>query len=195
MPLPYSNETLTSPDGIECRVLEASRVNFDNAARGRKSTETLVRCAEGGEDITTRNTEGKIENTYIAKKGDAIFINLHNHNDIYVPGNPDGSRWQFSELAAKGYVITGEDMENGGVRVKNGATFKILPEAIESPSCIKDAWGAGHHQYLYPGATLKLNDNGLVTGIDKSAFDATWEITTPAKTALPAPAAPKPPKP
>lgn len=180
MTLPYLDETLLSPDGIRCRVLDVARIDFAGAVTGRKAAETLVRRARGGEDITTRNAEGKVENTYVARTGDAIFINLHNRSDIYVPGNADGTRWQFDELEAKGYIILGEDAQNGGIRVKNGAAARLLHEAVREASCIADAWGPGKHQFLFEGATLKLNDDGRITGIDKSAFDATWELTAPA---------------
>lgn len=195
MKLPHTGEIQKSDDGIACEVIDTSKVDFSGAQLGRKSAETLVRLAHGGEEIVTRNKEGKIENSYVAKAGDAIFINLHNMNDMYVPGNPDGSRWQFQDLEKKGYVIVGDDHENGGIRVKNGQSFKILHEAVEKPSCIKDAWGPGQHQFLFPGATLKLNDNGSVTGIDQSAFGTpgspgTWEILSAPSAA---PAAQKPP--
>ena len=177
MPLPYKEEFIASPDGISCKILDTAHVDFSSAAEGRKATETLVRCAVGGERIETKNSERKVESVYIAKAGDAIFINLHNLDDIYVPGNPDGSRWQFKDLTSKGYEITGDDQENGGVRVKSSRTAKLLHEAVEQPTCIKDAWGKDQHQFLFVGATLKKDDNGNVTGIDKEAFDATWEIT------------------
>ncbi len=181
MPLPYTAEIISSPDGIPCKVLDSKAVSFDGAVEGRKATETLVRCAAGGEAIETKNSEGRVESVYEASAGDAIFINLHNPEDIYVPGNPDGSRWQFKDLTSKGYEITGDDYEGGGVRVKSTAKSKLLHEAVEEPTCIKDAWGEGQHQFLFEGATLKLNNNGSVTGIDKEAFDATWETTsTPA---------------
>lgn len=145
---------------------------------GRKATETLVRRAEGGERIETKNSEKKVESVYIAQTGDAIFINLHNPDDVYVPGDADGSRWQFKDLEKKGYEITRDDQENGGVLVKSTKTAKLLHEVIQEPTCIKDAWGAGQHQFLFAGATLKQGDNGRITGIDKEAFDATWEITS-----------------
>ncbi len=175
--LSYTGETIINDDGVECAVLDKSSVDFTGAAEGRKTAETLVRRAEGGEEIHTRNSEGQIESTYVAKEGDAIFINLHNFDDIYVPGNDDGSRWQFSELEQRGYEIVGDDQENGGVRVKNTQTSRILHEVIDRPTCIKDSWGEGAHAFLYEGATLKDNGGGRVTGIDKEAFDNTWEIT------------------
>lgn len=180
MSLPYTAETLASPDGIACRVLDSTNVDFSAAVMGRKSAETLVRCAKGGEFIQTKNAKGEIETEYTAQKGDAIFVNLHNMDDIYVPGNGDGTRWQFSALSAKGYIVVAQEDALGGTRVKNGASFRILHEAVQEPSCIKDAWGQGQHQFFFKGATLKLNDDGRVTAIDKSAFDATWEIAQPA---------------
>jgi hypothetical protein len=176
MQLPYLNETILSPDGVPCEVLDVLHVDFNQASSlGRKSAETLVKEAQGGEAIVTKNKEGKTESTYIAQKGDAIFVNLDNPDDVYVPGNLDGTRWKFSELRQKGYDIISGHPDTRGVRVKSAKTFKVFPEAVEKPTCIKDAWGAGQHQFLFSGATLKLNDNGQVTGIDKNAFDKTWE--------------------
>jgi hypothetical protein len=193
MQLPYTQETVSSPDGLDCKVLDSKAVSFANAFEGRKATETLVRRAEGGEAIETKNGEGKVESVYTAQAGDAIFVNLHNPDDVYVPGSPDGSRWQFKDLASKGYEITGDDHERGGVRVKSTTMSKLLLEAVEEPTCIKNAWGEGQHQFLFAGATLKLNNNGSVTGIDKSAFDATWEITSrPAIQSVDAKIFPKP---
>lgn len=178
MSLIYREESLVSPDGISCKVLDTDNVDFSAAVEGRKATETLVRCAVGGEHIETKNSEKRVESVYIAKSGDAIFVNLHNPDDVYVPGNPDGSRWQFKDLTSKGYEITGDDHEKGGVLVKSTKTAKLLPESIQQPTCIKNAWGEGQHQFLFTGATLKKDDKGNVTGIDKEAFDATWEITS-----------------
>lgn len=176
MQLPYLSEKIASPDGIPCEVLDTLKVDFGQASvQGRKKAETLVKEAKGGEEIVTRNKEGQVESTYIAQKGDAIFVNLHNAADVYVPGNADGSRWKFSELAQRGYEVVRNDAKKGGAIVKSAQIFKLFTEAVEKPTCIKDAWGPGQHQFLFNGATLKKNDNGSVTGIDKSAFDATWE--------------------
>lgn len=133
MTLSYTDEKIISPDGIACAVLHTDKLDFTHAAKGRKAAETLVRCAQGGEPIITRNTEGKIENQYTAKTGDAIFINLHNHNDIYVPGNADGSRWQFSELTAKGYIITGDDVETVACALKTAPNPKSCTRRSSNP--------------------------------------------------------------
>lgn len=175
MRLPYTDETITSPDGIACRVLDVAQLDFSAAALGRKSALTLVRCAAGGEEIETKNSQGQIESVYTARAGDAIFINLHNLDDMYVPANADGTRWQFRDLASKGYDIVGDDDINGGTLIKGNKTAELLHEAIDAPTCIKDAWGQGQHAFLYAGATLK-REGGRVTGIDKEAFDNTWEI-------------------
>jgi hypothetical protein len=174
--LPYKEEHVQSPDGTSCKILDTQAIDFSSAVQGRKKTETLVRCATGGERIETKNSEKKIESVYVAKTGDAIFINLHNPDDIYVPANPDASRLQFKELASNGYEIIGDDHANGGVLVKSTQSAKLLHEAIKQPTCIKNAWGEGQHQFLFSGATLKKDNKGNVTGIDKKAFDATWEI-------------------
>ena len=172
----YTSETLVSPDGLECTVLDTTKLDFSRAQKARKSAETLVVEAKDGELLQTKNTKGQIESEYVTKQGDAIFINLHNREDRYVPASPRGTRWKFTDLASKNYIIVGED--DGGVRVENGNVFPVLHEVITKPTCLKDAWGRGHHQFLFAGATLKMNDDGHVTGIDKTSFDKTWEIVS-----------------
>ena len=130
MTLTYTGEVIDNPDGIACRVLDTKSVNFSASVDGRKVAETLVRCAAGGERIETKNSEGKIESVYTAKSGDVIFINLHNLDDIYVPGNDDGTRRKFKDLTEKGYEITGDDQENGGILVRSTKTAKLLHEVI-----------------------------------------------------------------
>lgn len=176
--LPYTAETLQDPQGNLSRVLDTKMVDFTSAVMGRKKAETLARNALGGEQIVTRNKAGEIESTYVAQPGDAIFVNLHNTNDIYVPGKSDGSRLQFNNLAKEGYETVRADVENNGVRIKSNVFSPLLVEAVTAPTCIKDAWGPGSHQFLFVGATLKQNTDGAVTGIDKTAFDATWEISS-----------------
>ena len=176
MALPFTGETLANPEGKVCPVLDPSRVDFSKAVLGRKKTETLVRRAKGGELIETRNKEGQVETTYTTKPGDAIFVNLHDEKDVYCPGNADNTRWQFDDFLSKGYEVSAGSIAGGAVKVKSTASAKILPEAVTQDVCVKDAWGPGQHQFLYKGATLKQGNNGVVTGIDKSAFDATWEV-------------------
>ena len=176
MKLPFTGEIITNPEGNVVPVLDRFKLDFSQAPLGRKKTETIVKRAQGGELIETRNKDGQVETTYTAKAGDAIFVNIHDAKDVYVPGNPDHTRWQFDDFLSKGYEVSGGSLESGEVRVKSTTTARILPEAVQEDIAIKDAWGPGQHQYLYKGATLKAGTNGLVTGIDKSAFDATWEV-------------------
>jgi len=176
MKLIYSSEIINNPEGIPCTVLDVTSVDFTQSVEGRKATETLVRRAKGGERIETKNSEGKVESIYTAQLGDAIFINLHNPDDIYVPSDTDGTRWQFDGVLEKGYEVSGEDKEKTGILVKSTTVSKLLHEAVKEPTCIKDAWGSGQHQFLFEGATLKQSNNRKVTGIDKEAFDATWEL-------------------
>jgi hypothetical protein len=175
-PLPYFEETVLSPQGFLCQVLNTNGISWDGAHSGRKTSQTLVRRAWQGETLETKNTAGKIESVYRAQRGEAIFVNPHNPDDQYVPGTPSGERMKFSDLVTSGYRIVAVQ-ENGDVTVQNDQSFKILHEVVKQPTCIKDAWGPGQHQFLYPGASLKLAaDNIQVTGIDKEAFDKTWEL-------------------
>ena len=174
----YANEIIISPDGIPCQVLNTDRINFIGAPIGRKKKETMVLKANGNEKIYTLNSSGLIESTYITKPGDAIFYN--NEKDIYVPRDSNGNPRTFDDLENFGFEITCEPFkfgENNAVKVKSTNKAYLLPEIIETPTCIKDAWGKGAHQFLYRGATIKKEINtGKVTGIEKYAFDSTWEI-------------------
>ena len=184
MELIYTSETIVSPDGIECKVLDTSKVDFSEAMEGRKSKETIVLKANGGEKIDTINSEGKIESTYITKPGESIFYN--NEKDIYVPRDGNGNAWLFDKITDYGYEITEEPYQfndNTAIKVKSTNKAKVLPEIITIPTCIKDAWGEGAHQFLFEGATIKQDLlTGKVTGIDKEAFDQTWEILSNDKT-------------
>lgn len=60
--------------------------------------------------------------------------------------------------------------------MRSTTAAKLLYEAVEEPTCVKDAWGEGKHLFLFKGATLKVQDNHRITGIEKASFDATWEI-------------------
>ena len=179
--LNYLFEVIKSPDGIICQVLDTASVDFKDAVLGRKCKETLVLKANGNEKIVTKNKEGKIESTYVTKPGDAIFCN--NEDDKYVPRNKDGKPWKFDNITSYGYEIV-EGLhkvnDNQAVIVKSTKTAKVLPRIISIPTCIKDAWGKGEHQFLYAGAALKQDpDTGKVTGIDFDAFNETWEILPP----------------
>lgn len=178
MMLNYMNETILNEDGIQCQVLDTTAIDFSESKLGRKSAETIVLKANGGEKINTINSSGYVESTYIANPGDAIFYN--NERDIYVPRDSNGVAWQFDNIQSYGYEISESQFTQGSniaIKVKSTKTAKILPEIISKPTCIKDAWGKGQHQFLFEGATLKQDlDTGKVTGIDKDAFNKTWEI-------------------
>ncbi len=178
MNLIYENETIISPDGIACRVLDTSKIDFSEAAYGRKSKETIVMKAFGNEKINTVNSNGMIESTYLTNPGEAIFYN--NDEDIYVPRDGNGNAWMFEGITNYGYEISEEAYQfksHVAVKVKSTNVAQVLPEIITIPTCIKDAWGEGAHQFLYEGATLKKDlTTGKVTGIDKVAFSNTWEI-------------------
>ena len=169
------NDMIVNYHDISSKVLDVTQFDFSNSVTARKKP-TLVRKAMGGEKIETRNKKGEIESVDEASPGEAIFINMHNENDMYVPADSDGTRWQFDELQSKGYETQGEDLKRDAVIVQNIESFKILPNAIQEPSCIQNAWGEGEHQFLFAGAALKQDKNGRITGIDKDAFDQTWDI-------------------
>lgn len=178
MKLSYTNEKIISPDGIECQVLDTDNVDFTDAPTGRKCKETIVLKAKGNERIDTINAQGLVESTYITKPGEAIFYN--NEKDKYVPRDSNGNARMFDDLENFGFEVTCKPFKFGNniaVKVKSTNKAYLLQEIIEIPTCIKDAWGEGAHQFLYQGATLKKEINsGKVTGIEKEAFDNTWEV-------------------
>ena len=178
MRLRYTDEKIISPDGIECQVLDTVNTDFTDTPIGRKGVETIVLKAKGNETINTINALGLIESTYITKPGEAIFYN--NEKDIYVPRDGNGNSRMFDNLEKYDFEVTTEPFtfgDNIAVKVKSTKKAYLLQEIIEIPTCIKDAWGPGAHQFLFQGATLKKDvSSGKVTGIEKEAFDKTWEI-------------------
>lgn len=183
MNLNYMNEFICNSDGIPCMVLDLATIDFSEAYIGRKSKETIILKANGGERIETINSAGLVEATYVANLGDAIFYN--NDMDIYVPRDKDGQAWKFDSVSMYGYEVTGEPYsfkEKLAINVKSIKMAKLLVEVIEIPTCIKDAWGRGNHQFLFGGATLKQDcETGKISGIDKGAFEETWEIVEEGK--------------
>lgn len=182
--LKYTNEFILNEDGIKCRVLDVSNIDFSQSLVGRKIKETLVLKANGNERIKTINSDGLIESTYITSFGDAIFVN--NEKDIYVPKDFFGSAWKFDSIEDYGYEITSDVFLHNGssaVKVKSIKQSKVLPYSIVIPTCIKDAFGPGMHQFLFKGATLKKDiETGRVKGIDQVVFDNTWEVINEEKT-------------
>jgi hypothetical protein len=176
MDLPYLDEFIKSDDGISCQVLDVLRVDFAQASCGYKKSETLVRPTQENEVIETINKDGLIETSYVAKAGDALFQNIHDKNDRYVPRNADGSAWKFDELARRNYKVVAQGENMDGVLVVNMEQSKVLHRAIDRPTCLKDAWGKEIHQFLFAESTLKLNNDGRITGIDSQAFKETWQV-------------------
>ena len=169
--LSYTKQIITF-DNINFKVLDVENINFSQAKVGVKKQLTKVVCAKGGEKIVTKNNKAEIENITIAQTGDAIFCN--NKNDKYIPST-NGKTWKFDSLQSYGYEIV-KTLKNC-VYVKSTNKALLLVEIINQPSCIQNAFGNNKHQFLYKGATLKKDiKTGKVTGIDKHAFDTTWEV-------------------
>lgn len=101
MELKYTNEFILNENGIKCRVLDISKIDFSQAIEGRKIKETLVLKANGNERIETINSDGLVEATYITSPGDAIFVN--NEQDIYVPRDSFGMAFKFDSIEEYGY--------------------------------------------------------------------------------------------
>lgn len=177
MELVYTNESIMNEDGISCFVLDVDKIDFSTGVLGRKKTITKVVRAYEGEVIETINSKGLVESSYVTKEGDAIFIN--GSRDVYAPRDENGVSWKFDSIASYGYDICKRYVENNRdcVDIISNKTSMLLPHVILIPSCIKNAWGEGFHQFLFEGATLKQDRDTLrVTGIDSQAYDRTWEV-------------------
>lgn len=184
MKLPFTGEVIRSPDGREYEVLDAEKTDFSAAIPARKITEILVRKAMGGEHVHTRNSSGYLEESYVAKPGDAIFIYRNDNRKTYVPADRDGTRWKFGEILHRGYLIVDGCLSRNDVIVSNSRTFRILHEAVEEDICIRNPFGTGVNQFLHPRATLLLHPDGSVRGLEKCVFDEEWEILPSAVAAV-----------
>jgi hypothetical protein len=174
----YKEEFIENYDGVKCKVLDVDALDFTKGLTGRKKTETVVLKANGGEEVVATNAMGMTESKYVTSPGDAIFFN--NESDIYVPRDKQGKTWNFDEVEKHGYDLVSGTFrvgENDAIRVISNKYAKLLKEIILIPTCIKNAWGEGSHQFLSEGATLKRDlETGAITGISKDSFDRTWEI-------------------
>lgn len=168
----YLNETIEF-NGITFKVLDVKSVDFSSADTGVKSKITKVIKATGGEIIETKNANGQTESIVVAEPNDAIFCN--NDLDRYIPRDKGGNHLKVDNLNCCGYTVTSQ--QDNVLFVKSNKPAKLLIGAIKEPTCIKDAFGEGVHQFLYSGATLKQEiGTTKVRGIDKDAFESTWEI-------------------
>lgn len=172
MKVHYKNQSIKNPDNIDCQIIDVEKLNFDDCPVGCKSTQTLVKRAKGGERIYTYGKKGEIESTTIANQGDAIFCN--SETDVYIP-SIKGKAYEYDNITSYGYdIISSKDDE---CYIKSNNKALLLVGVIDRPSCIKDAFGEGNHQFLFEGATLKKDlSNGMVSGISKKAFETTWEV-------------------
>ncbi|HTK85902.1 MAG TPA: hypothetical protein VL625_12535 [Patescibacteria group bacterium] len=175
-----TGRTVTSPEGVECSIIDVSKLDFgndDEAAWGKKTRPIKAWIARPGEKVATALAQGT-ESYYECAGGEVVFENElpHGLKDIYVPRSPTGES-TGAALLKRDYLPVDHGL-NGehGCFAPNSKPVKILHEIINRPACIVDCWGPGKHAYFYPGATLKIAD-GRVTGIDKDAFDFTWSIT------------------
>lgn len=168
----YTGATIQHTDGKNYAVLDTTKLNFDSpdAAYGKKTKPTEVRIAKPGELVVTI-INGVEESRVTAKDGEPIFINTlpDGKKDTFIP--PDGKK----VLAEKYELVSGDPAREATYRPKS-APSKILLEAVQKPTVIKDAWGPGQHQFLDAGATLK-QDGAKATGIAKAAFNETWSVT------------------
>lgn len=172
--LPYTDEIIEF-EGKTYKVIDTAKLEFLTAKVGVKSKLTKVYCAKGGEKIETTNEKGEVESVVVAEKGDAIFYN--NEHDQYIPAGEDGKHWKYSEIESHGYSIQEHNDEENYVVVRSNNKALLLVGCVEENSAIKNAFGDGKPQYLYEGATIKKDIKTCnISGIDRAAFENTWEI-------------------
>jgi hypothetical protein len=195
-PLAYVPDAYrTNEHGTKCLVLDTDKIDFSNAKHARKKATTLVIEAHGGENTAQIFANGKeTQWPYTAQKGDAIFIQgdieaglnfmktgevseTHGPIDVYVPDNAKLSstgRLQFKDLETEGFEILPPQDWDIGTMVKSPPA-KILHEANQYWVCITPKKEGGQIKFFPPKSSFKLLD-GQVSGINKIAFDETWEI-------------------
>lgn len=174
-PFQYLDENLVSPCGTICKVLDTASIDYSSFVPAVKKVFPLVFRANGGELIEAKNQDGTIETTVIADVNDAIFMSPTNINDLYIPQGIHGGRLKFDELEENGFKVIKFLSFTAIVIAKQLTPCLVLLNSIHTPTCIKDAFGPGRHQFLYPGAVLKKTERG-VSGISKEIFDSTWEV-------------------
>lgn len=174
--LAYTGEKILHSDQKAYDVLDTTQIDFKNCTikLAQKTGNILVRIAIKRETINTI-PYSIVESHYTAKGGELIFINSQfNEMDAYVPrdihGNPNGK-----QLLHENYKLIDGNLSSGAIYCPIAKPIKILHEYITQPTCIKNVWGVGNHQFLQEGATLKIESNPI-TGIDKIAFKETWKI-------------------
>ena len=169
----YTSETIQD-NGKSYHVLDGSKLNFSAAPFGKKTAETTARLAEPEEHIVTMPGTEK-ESAYVANGGEVVFDN--GGGDVYVPRDNAGHSTGKHILDTKYDLVRGSLEQGNAAYIPKANPSRIMPFSTTRYTAIKDAWGPGAHQFLPPNSTLKLNDNGQVTGIEGSAFEKTWSIT------------------
>lgn len=179
MPLPeqaYTDETERHEDGLDYVVIDTSKLDFTgpNATWGKKVAPTRVRLGRKDDVIETRHGNFVETPPYtVQKDGELIFINPKPDGslDIYAPTDAQ-------EVLARDYKFIGGDVrsEDGATYLPTGRPVRLLKEAVDRRSVVRDAHAPGRHAFLRPGDTLKLDD-GRVTGIERRMFKLTWVET------------------
>ena len=172
---------LLDPENRVCPVLDVDAVDTTASVWGRKKETTQVIRALGGEKLGQMFEDGVETFEYEAQAGDAIFVN--SPTDQYVPPYKNG-RLKIEDLEEAGFEIAShsEDLEQFQVASPKS---RLLVGVVDTRICIKGAWGdpsnSANHQFLSPGATLKVNDEGAITsGIDKKGFEK-WMVIPPVR--------------
>jgi hypothetical protein len=182
--LRYTGQTeLNSQNNKYYEILDSQSVDFTGAEYYEKIGRAHVSRALGGETFTNETGDPSVANA-----GDAIFTTVKLEDGKFVPVKdatgkidtflPPGQK--FDELDKKYEIL--QTNEDGGVIVRTKGNFKMLPGVVTQPTCLIEPWGKGYgNQFLEPGATLKLEPQG-VTGINPHGFDGIW-VPVGAKTA------------
>ncbi len=181
MTLTYKNEFIKDAEGHPHAVLDVTRSDFANdetATHGKKTAPTFAFRGKAGQKVIT-SQGGNTETSFVCDGGEIVFVNRlpNGQMDIYVPRDNSGRSTGEQILKDDYKLLSGSLSEPPGALFQpNARPARILLEAITQPTVIVDAYGAGQHQFLAEGATLKISGS-TVTGINQAAFDATWSVT------------------
>ncbi len=168
-------------DGLDYAVLDPTKLDFTgpNIVFGKKTHATRVHIAKPGEVICAQPGGFSEVADYTAAGGEIVLTNeLHNGRiDSYVLRTQDGHPVGMDVLEEHYALIGGDIHGEGAYYCPIDPCVPLLHEAIDRPTCIMNEYGVGIHAFYKEGATLKLL-HGKVSGIERDAFDETWQLTT-----------------
>ena len=184
---PYMNE------GISCRVLDAGRLYFNKQklekyfSAAQRTEPVYVWYPAAGDGITESGRP-----TATAHGNETVFIKKLGKDGalkIYIPSDPSGplnesildEKYSPGILANETIIATA--LPNNAILYKREPkplAIDILHECIREPTIILNARGAGKHQTMQAGDSLKFED-GKCLPLPKNEIDAAWQVSAKSK--------------